>query len=73
MWRERTVSVGKNLGDLRSQRPTAPDKSWVDHTEIFMCNKVMDAPSWVLGTQNYMRLSLLILLHFLPLNLIMQQ
>lgn len=51
----------------------APGKSWVDHTETFMCNKVMYAPSWVLGTQNYMRPSLLILLHFLPLNLIMHQ
>ena len=40
MWRERTFSVGKNLGDLRSQRPMALGKSLVDRAAIFVNMKV---------------------------------
>lgn len=73
MWRERTFSVGENLGHLRSQRPMALGKSLVDHAVIFTYMKVTYVPLWVLGIQNYTHPSVLILLLFLPLNLILQQ
>lgn len=47
-------------------------KSLVDRAAIFMYMKVRRVPLWVLGVQNYIHPPVLILLHFLPLNLILQ-